>query len=117
MEHLQLTHEQVYSDDQHIIADLPELSSVPCVIAALNEDDIIRAKESALEETIMFLLQDVETNSDIFIESFPREKFYTVSTEHNHMLSQFLADLSWYVPTQKRQYIHELKRTLSLIAI
>lgn len=117
MEHLQLTHEQVYSDDQHIIADLPELSSVSCVIAALNEDDIIRAKESALEETIMFLLQDVETNSDIFIESFPREKFYTVSTEHNHMLSQFLADLSWYVPTQKRQYIHELKRTLSLIAI
>lgn len=117
MEKMNLTEEDVYSYDQKVIRSLPDLSDAIVPISSLDKEGIIDAQEDALEEAVMFILQNIDKNSAAFFEAFPKEKFYAVSQDCNQELAQFLSDLSWYIPTTKMHHIHALKRTLSLISI
>ena len=116
MEKMHLTEEDVYSYDQKVIQSLPDLYDAVVPISTLDEEGIIAAQETALEEAIMFVLQNSNKNSAVFFEAFPKEKFYAVSKDRNQELAQFLSDLSWYIPTTRMHHIHTLKRTLSLIS-
>ena len=117
LEKMSLTQEDVYTYDQKLIRSLPDLSDVVIPIFSLNEDGILRAQEDAFEEVVMFILQNSKQNTATFLDTFSKEKLYTVGKEHNQALAQFLSDLSWYVPATARYQIHELKRTLSLISM
>ena len=70
----------------------------------------------AMDAATCFVLTNIQSNSEIFIQEFPIESMHKVPKQANYMLAQFFAELAWYFPPSQRAHLHELKRTLSLLS-
>lgn len=94
--------------------NLPDISASVDGISLIDRDAILAGNRDAFQAATEFVISDVQRNADEFIKEFSIESVQCVDPSVNEILAQYFAQLSWYFPIQKRAYLHELKRTLSI---
>lgn len=106
--------ETVQKDEQSI-SKLGNIQKCIKGIHVLDKAGILHGDMEAMETATRFVLTDIHSNSEVFIQEFPIESVYKVPVQANYTLARFFADLAWYFPPSQRAHLHELKRTLSLL--
>ena len=83
----------------------------------LDRAGILRGDMEALDAATCFVLSDIQSNFDVFIQEFPIESVHEIPEYANYTLACFFAELAWYLPPSQRARLHELKRALSLLPV
>ena len=106
---------EIVQKDEQAIFQLGDISKCIEGTPMLDKAGILRSDIEAMDAATCFVLSDIQSNSEFFIQEFPIEGLYSVPAQANYTLARFFADLAWYFPPSKRAYLHELKRALSLL--
>ncbi len=104
---------ETVEEDERAISELGDIQTCLEEISVLDKDGILRGDVEAMDAATRFVLSDIQSNSEVFIQEFPVKSIYGVLAQTNYLLAQFFADLAWYLPPSQRAHLHELKRTLS----
>ena len=100
------------------VIDISKLGDIQQCIEGtpvLDKAGILCGDAEAMNAATCFILSDIQSNSEAFIQEFPIESMYKVPQQANYALARFFTDLAWYFPPSKRAHLHELKRALSLL--
>ena len=106
---------EIVQKDEQAIFQLGDISKCIEGTPMLDKAGILRGDIEAMDAATCFVLSDIQSNSEFFIQEFPIEGLYSLPAQANYTLARFFADLAWYFPPSKRAYLHELKRALSLL--
>ena len=104
---------ETVEEGERAISELGDIQTCLEEISVLDKDGILRGDVEAMDAATRFVLSDIQSNSEVFIQEFPVKSIYGVLAQTNYLLAQFFADLAWYLPPSQRAHLHELKRTLS----
>ena len=103
-------------NDELRISQLPDFFDCVDTIPVLDKAAILSGNVDAMEAATLFVLADLNKNTDVFINEFPINSVYGVEKSVNYLLARFFSELAWYFPPSKGKHLHELKRMLSILA-
>jgi len=106
---------EIIQNDKQVISELGDIQTYIEGTPVLDSAGILRGDMEAMDTATCFVLSNIQSNSEFFIQELPIESMYKVPKQANYPLAQFFAELSWYFPPSQRSHLHELKRTLSLM--
>ena len=106
---------EIVQEDEQDISKLGDIQQCIEGTPVLDKAGILCGDAEAMNAATCFILSDIQSNSEAFIQEFPIESMYKVPQQANYALARFFSDLAWYFPPSKRAHLHELKRALSLL--
>ena len=106
---------EIVQEDEQAISELGDIQQCIEGTPVLDKAGILCGDAEAMNAATCFILSDIQSNSEAFIQEFPIESMYKVPQQANYALARFFTDLAWYFPPSKRAHLHELKRALSLL--
>lgn len=106
---------EIIQEDEQAISELGDIQKCIKGTPVLDRAGILRGDMEALDAATCFVLSDIQSNFDVFIQEFPIESVHEIPEYANYTLACFFAELAWYLPPSQRARLHELKRALSLL--
>ena len=69
---------ETVEEDERAIFELGDIQTCPEGISVLDKDGILRGDVEAMDAATRFVLSDIQSNSEVFIQEFPLESMYGV---------------------------------------